>query len=71
MITPLKRMLFEREITNTELSRAIGLTRTNTGKIVNGDTVPSLIVAMKIARFLGVSVEDLWGHLLTEEETND
>jgi DNA-binding XRE family transcriptional regulator len=68
MNTPLKRLLFEREMTNRELARKCDLDENGLGQIINGKRVPNLITAMKIARALEVNVEDLWGHLLEEKE---
>jgi DNA-binding XRE family transcriptional regulator len=66
-MTPLKRLLFEREKTNRWLAQQCGLDENGLSLIVNGKRVPNLITAMKIARVLEVNVEDLWGYLLEEK----
>lgn len=68
MKTPLKRILFEREISNRELAKKIGADETGLGFVVNGKRVPNLMTALKIAKTLEVSIEELWGYLLEEKE---
>lgn len=66
-MTPLKRLLFERQLTNRWLAERTGMTETAVSLIVNGKRVPSLENALRIARALGVSVEELWGYILNNE----
>lgn len=68
MKTPLQRILFERDITVTQLQEMTDLSYANLTLIVKGKNLPNLLPAMKIARALNVTVEDLWGYRLGEEE---
>lgn len=64
MMTPLKKVLFEIEKSNRWLAKEVGADETGISLIVNGKRIPSLLMSMRIAQVIGVSVEELWGHLL-------
>ena len=49
-----------------DLARALGVTRQTIIAIENDKYDPSLVLAMKLARFLGTTVEELF---LMEDET--
>jgi putative transcriptional regulator len=63
-MTPLKRLLFERQLTNRWLAEKTGMTETAVSLIVNGKRVPSLENALRIAGVLESSCEELWGYLI-------
>lgn len=65
-ITPLKRWLFENQKTNRELAKDIKADENGLSLIVNGKRLPSLKLALKIAKGTGVSVEELFGYCLEE-----
>jgi DNA-binding XRE family transcriptional regulator len=67
MITPLKRLLFERGLTNRWLAQQCNVDETGMSLIVNGKRTPSLPLALKIARVMGVSVEELFSYVIDEE----
>lgn len=46
--------------TQAELARRVGVTRKTINTVENGKFVPSTYLALKIARALGVMVEDLF-----------
>jgi putative transcriptional regulator len=46
--------------TQEELARRIGVTRKTVNTIENGIYVPSTVLALKMARVLGVTVEDVF-----------
>jgi len=50
----------EREITQEELAQAVGVTRQTIIAIEKGNYTPSVLLAIKIARFFKLSVEDLF-----------
>lgn len=52
-----KELLKEQDCTASRLSRAIGVSRTAVGLWVNGENVPSIDTALKIAKVLNVPVE--------------
>ena len=53
------------DISQGELARRIGTAEKHMGRIVQGDTNPSVKLAMRIAWELGVQMEELW---ISEEE---
>ncbi len=54
-----------KKITQEELARAVGVTRQTIIAIEKGKYLPSLTLALKIAKFLGLKVEDIF--VLKEE----
>ncbi|MCL6446015.1 MAG: helix-turn-helix transcriptional regulator [Alicyclobacillus sp.] len=63
--TNLKLYLVLHGIKQEWLVQKTGLPSATISRIVNG-TTPSLVNALKIARALGVTVEELWGDLLED-----
>lgn len=55
----LKRIRKERRITQSEISKAVGVERSSIGKYETADVIPSIDVLKKIAEFFGVSVDYL------------
>jgi len=55
-----------RNITQEELATQIGVTRKTINTIETGKFVPSTILAIRMARFFGISVEELF--TLVEKE---
>ena len=55
-----------KNITQEELASHIGVTRKTINTIETGKFVPSTILAIKMARFFGIPVEELFK--LTEKE---
>ena len=49
----------------SELAREIGVTRPHVSQVLNGRSVPSLDVAAKIAKRIGVSLDQFWDYLQT------
>jgi putative transcriptional regulator len=57
----LKRCRFEHEaITQQALANAVGVTRLTIHSIETGKFIPSTYLALKLARFFGKRVEDLF-----------
>ncbi|OLS34181.1 hypothetical protein BTR22_19015 [Alkalihalophilus pseudofirmus] len=46
------------------LAEQVEISRGAMGKILSGESKPTLIVALKIAHALNAPVEDLWGSLI-------
>lgn len=65
-MTKLKRILFERELKQKDIAAKVGIDTGTMSKIVKGDSIPTLPVALAIAGVLGMSVEELWGEYKKE-----
>jgi putative transcriptional regulator len=50
----------ERRISQAELAERIGVSRKTISTIEVGRFIPSTVIALKIARYFGVPVEDLF-----------
>lgn len=61
MATPLKRRIVELDTTNKDLARAIQIDLATMSLIVTGKRIPSVDKAIRIARELDSTVEDLFG----------
>lgn len=57
----------DRAITQDQLAAAIAVTRQTISSIENGRYNPSIVLAFKLSRFLGVSIEELF---IFEEENH-
>lgn len=62
METKLKRVINERGIKQSFIAEKAGISPGTLSKIVRGESIPTLPVAIKIARVLETTVEDLWGY---------
>ena len=59
--THIRRLRFEHgEMTQQELAEGAGCTRQTIGALEQGGYVPSLALALRIARVFGVGVEDVF-----------
>ena len=57
----LKKLRFEHgQITQQALANAVGVTRLTIHSIENGKFNPSTLLALKIARFFGVDLEEVF-----------
>jgi putative transcriptional regulator len=50
-----------RNLTQADLAERAGITRASVNAIEGGRMVPSILLALKLARALGASVDDLFG----------
>lgn len=58
----------QRGMTQEELASALKVSRQTIGALENGRYNPSIMLAFKIARFFGMSIEDIF---IYEEEYSD
>jgi putative transcriptional regulator len=66
----IRRFRFDRnELSQEELAAAVDVTRQTIISIEKGKFVPSTLLAMRIARFFGKSIEDVF--YLIEEDKNE
>ena len=66
----LRRFRFEQdEMTQQQLANEVGVTRLTIHSIEKGKFVPSTLLALKIARYYGTSVEDIF-YIDEEEDQN-
>ena len=63
----LKKVMIEKDIWCTELSRRTGLLPNTINNYVNAKSYPTVINAIKIAKGLGVTLNYIWG----EERKSD
>lgn len=63
----LKFRRIERELSQTELARRVGVTRQTIGLIESGEFNPSIKLCVAICRALGVTLNDIFW----EEEADD
>lgn len=56
----------ERGIRQEELARILGVSRQTIGSLENGRYNPSILLAFRIARFFGMTIEDIF--LYEEDE---
>ncbi len=65
----LRKLRFERdEITQQALANAVGVTRLTIHSIEKGKFVPSTLLALKLARFFGKPVEEVF-YIVEDEES--
>lgn len=65
----LRRLRFEHdEITQQALANAVGVTRLTIHSIEKGKFVPSTLLALKLARFFGKPVEEVF-YIVENEES--
>lgn len=60
MKSRLKEILDERMINQSALARRVSITDQTMSKIAQGKSEPTLKVALRIAKALGVPVEEIW-----------
>jgi putative transcriptional regulator len=64
----IRQLRFEHdELSQQALANAVGVTRLTIHSIETGKFFPSALLAMKIARFFNISVEEVF-HIIEEEE---
>ena len=56
----IKKMRIDKNITQEELARAVNVSRQTIIAIEKGHYVPSLLLAMNLAKFFRISVEELF-----------
>ncbi|HEU4754469.1 MAG TPA: helix-turn-helix domain-containing protein [Armatimonadota bacterium] len=59
------------DLTQAELAERAGITRASVNAIEGGRMIPSVLLALKLARALGVSVDDLFALAAEETAGND
>lgn len=55
----LRRIRQEQKLTQSDVARAVGVWQTQIANIENGRSLPSMELAVRIADFLGVTLDDL------------
>ncbi|WP_437124849.1 helix-turn-helix transcriptional regulator [Brevibacillus laterosporus] len=60
MRSKLKEILRERGVKQKWLCERVGLSTSAMSQIVRGESLPTLSVAIRIAKALNMSVEDIW-----------
>jgi putative transcriptional regulator len=60
LVTTMKLQRAKRDLTQAQLADLSGITRKSINAIESGRMVPSIILALKLARTLGLTVEELF-----------
>lgn len=60
-----------RDLTQADLAERAGITRASVNAIEGGRMIPSIFLALKLARALGVSVDDLFRLSGEERDESD
>lgn len=60
MKTMIQELRKRKKLTQEELAQAVGVTRQTIISIENGKYVASLVLAYKIARYFGMSIEEVF-----------
>jgi len=68
MRNQLEEIRKQRNITQEELATALEVSRQTIGSLENGRYNPSIILAIKIARYFGLSVEEIFIYEEIENE---
>ena len=68
MKNKLEEIRKERGITQEELANVLEVSRQTIGSLENGRYNPSIILAFKIAKYFGLTIEDIF---IYQEEDND
>ena len=61
IVSCVKSVRKEKGITQLELAEAVGVTRQTIIAIEKGNYTPSVLLAIKLARYIGQPVEDIFG----------
>ena len=61
IVSCVKTVRKEKGITQLELAEAVGVTRQTIIAIEKGNYTPSVLLAIKLARYIGQPVEDIFG----------
>ncbi|WP_220739485.1 helix-turn-helix transcriptional regulator [Leuconostoc miyukkimchii] len=69
MLNNLEKLRKEQKVSQQAFAQYLGVTRQTISSLENGRYNPSILLAMKIARYFGKSVEDIF--IYTEEDDND
>lgn len=66
--TPLEEAVMKSGYLKGEIANTIQIRAGTLSKLIAGETEPEIKTALKLARFLDKSVEELWGYLVTAGE---
>lgn len=63
----LLRLRVAKQLTQEELAKRVGITQAAVGQYENGTASPKIAIAVKLAKNLGVTVEELYNGIEKEE----
>jgi DNA-binding XRE family transcriptional regulator len=67
-MTPLAKAIKEKGLRKKWVAEKVGIAPGTLSLILSGKSDPTLKVALRLAKVLNMTVEELWGHLIEEEE---
>ena len=65
----LKEIRIAQNVSQTELAEQVGITRMTLSRYEKSEFLPSVDIALRLARILGVTVQDIWIEDEEAEET--
>ncbi|WEV60168.1 helix-turn-helix transcriptional regulator [Streptococcaceae bacterium ESL0729] len=68
MLNNLESLRKEKKVSQQDFAKYLGVTRQTISSLENGRYNPSILLAMKIARYFGKNVEEIF--IYTEEDEN-
>lgn len=60
IVKNLKKIMDERGMKQSFLKDKVGVSSTTMSSLYRGDSIPTMLVGLKIARELGVNIEEIW-----------
>ena len=69
MLNNLEKLRKKNKVSQQDFAQYLGVTRQTISSLENGRYNPSILLAMKIAKYFGKSVEEIF--IYTEEDDND
>ena len=67
----LKRMMKSKNITQVELSKAIGITQPLLSIYITGKSKPNIYKAYAMAEYIGCSIDDLMSELIDQKQKGE
>lgn len=63
-MTLIEKKIQDKGLKKQWIAKKVGIAPYTLSRIVKGESVPELRTAIKLARLLETTVEELWGHLI-------
>lgn len=67
-MTPIDRAIKNKGLKKIWVAKQVGISRNTLSLILKGESAPTLKVAIRLARLLDMTVEELWGYIADEDK---